>query len=248
MRLSTFARLVFAAGPLVSFVSQAASPPFTIEQVMSAPFASGLIASPNGAAVAWLENEQGRRNLWVANGPEWHGHAITAFEKDDGQDIGEIVWPADGSYLLFTRGGNFENGGENPNPDLNLKKPEQAIWRVNLAGGSPVKLTVGHAPQIAPDGHTTVFLRNGQIYSWTKPDGSDAAPLVEQEGSQSDLRWSLDGRSLAFVSERKQHSFIGLYSSADKSVRYLDPSVDDDGEPVWSPDSTRAGLHQSASY
>ncbi len=222
-----------------SCLSSAAQNSFTVEQVMSAPFASGLVASPKGAAVAWLENEQGRRNIWVANGPEWHERAITAFQKDDGQEIADISWSPDGSYLLFTRGGDFENGGENPNPDLNPKKPEQAIWRVNLTGGTPAKLAVGHAPQISPDGHIVIFLRNGQIYSWIKPDATDAAALVEQPGSQSDLRWSPDGRSFAFVSDRKQHSFIGLYSPADKSVRYLDPSVDNDGEPVWSPDGTQ---------
>ncbi len=215
---------------------------FTVEQVTSAPFASGLVAARTGTAVAWLENDRGRRNIWAASGPEWRGRPITAFDKDDGQEIADIVWSPDASYLLFTRGGDFENGGENPNPDLDPKKPEQAIWRVNLTGGPPVKLTVGHAPQISPNGGTVVFLRNGQIYSWSKPDATDAAPLVEQQGSQSDLRWSPDGRSFAFVSDRKQHSLIGLYSLTDKSVRYLDPNVDNDGEPVWSPDSAQVAF------
>ncbi|MBV8865587.1 MAG: S9 family peptidase [Acidobacteriaceae bacterium] len=239
MQLWTLARFFLGACSLVLPLSRTGTAAFTVEQVMSTPFASGLIASPKGAAVAWLENEHGRRNIWVAHGPEWHARAITAFDKDEGQEIADLVWSPDGSYILFARGGDFENGGEDPNPDLNPKKPEQGIWRVNMDGGPPSKLTVGHAPQVAPDGHIVLFLRNGQIYSWAKPDGTDIAPLVEQPGSQSDLRWSPDGRSFAFVSNRKQHSFIGLYSVANRSVRYLDPSVDSDTAPVWSPDSTQ---------
>ena len=33
------------------------------------------------------------------------------------------------------------------------------------------------------------------------------------------------------------HSLIGIYDFAQKTLRYLDPSVDRDQEPVWSPDS-----------
>ncbi len=241
MGLSLLARLSLASCSLV-FICRTASGAFSIDQVLSAPFASGLVASPFGTAVAWLENNQGRRNIWIASAPEWHGRAITAFDKDDGQEIADIVWSPDASYLLFVRGGDFENGGENPNPDLNPKKPEQAIWSVNSTGGAPAKLTVGHAPQIAPNGATVVFLRNGQIYAWTKPDATDAAPLVEQPGSQSDMRWSPDGRSFAYVSDRKQHSLIGVYTLAGKGVRYLDPSVDGDGQPVWSPDSAQVAF------
>jgi dipeptidyl aminopeptidase/acylaminoacyl peptidase len=53
------------------------------------------------------------------------------------------------------------------------------------------------------------------------------------------LRWSPDGARLAFVSDRGDHSFIAVYTSASNSVAYLDPSTDPDTDPVWSPDSTR---------
>jgi dipeptidyl aminopeptidase/acylaminoacyl peptidase len=53
------------------------------------------------------------------------------------------------------------------------------------------------------------------------------------------LRWSPDGSQLAFVSDRGDHSFVGLYAAASGSVTYLDPSTDLDSSPVWSPDSSR---------
>ena len=39
---------------------------FTLEQVLSAPFPSELVAAPGGGKVAWLLNERGARNIWIA--------------------------------------------------------------------------------------------------------------------------------------------------------------------------------------
>ena len=89
---------------------------FTIDQVMSAPFASSPVASPKGAKVAWLLDEQGRRNIWVAGAPDWKGRKLTSFNDDDGQEIAELSWAPDGSFLLFARGGDFEMGPNTPNP------------------------------------------------------------------------------------------------------------------------------------
>ncbi len=211
---------------------------FSIRQVMSAPFASELIAAPTGGRVAWMLNEQGRRNIWVASEPDWKGHKVTAFNQDDGQDIADLAWATDGSYLLFAHGGDFETGGDNPDPELSPEKPEQAIWYVAMDGSAPKKLTEGHAPAVSPKGDQIAFLRAGQIWMM-KPSGQDVRNVVTQKGEQSDLRWSPDGSMLAFVSERRDHSFIGIYTPAGKSLRYLDASVDRDQYPVWSPDGAR---------
>ena len=215
-----------------------AQSPFTIDNALSAPFATSPLASPLGSKVAWLLNERGQRNLWVAAAPEWGGRKITAFGNDDGQEIADVVWSPDGSYLMFARGGDFENGGDNPNPELSPAKPDQSIWSVGLDGSGAKKLTEGHEPAISPKGDYVAFIRGGQIFTM-KSSGQDAALAVSQKGSANGLRWSPDGRYLAFVSTRREHSFIGLYSPADKSVRYFDASVDKDSDPVWSPDGSR---------
>ncbi|MBV8807205.1 MAG: S9 family peptidase [Acidobacteriaceae bacterium] len=218
-----------------SEILTAASGSFTIEQVMSAPFASSPVAAPGGARVAWLLNEQGRRNVWVASAPDWKGRRVTKFDEDDGQEIAELSWAPDGSYLLFTRGGDFETGGDNPNPDLSPTKPEQAIWRVAMDDSAPRKLTEGHAPAVSPKGDVVTFVRAGQIWTMS-PTGEDIKNVVTQKGTQRDLEWSPDGSMLAFVSGRHDHSFIALFMPATKTLRYLDASVDDDSDPVWSPD------------
>jgi len=205
---------------------------------MSAPFATSPVAAPTGAKVAWLENDEGKRNIWVAEAPDWTGRKITSFDRDDGQEIDELAWAPDGSYLLFTRGGDFENGGDNPNPDWSPTKPEQEIWSVAFDHAPAKRLTEGHAPTISPRGDTVAFLRGGQIF-FMKPTGEEAKNIVTQKGTQSALAWSPDGSMLAFVSARGGHSFVGVYSRADNKLRFLDASVDQDTGPVWSPDGSQ---------
>jgi dipeptidyl aminopeptidase/acylaminoacyl peptidase len=228
----------FTLSILFATSALAANAPFTLNQIMSAPFASSPVASPTGGKLAWLENEQGKRNIFVASAPDWTAHKITNFTQDDGQDIGEMAWAHDASYLVFVRGGDLENGGENPNPDFNATTPEQEIWFANADGSVLKKLTTGHAPAVSPAGGLIAFIRGGQIFTM-QPTGEDVKNIVKQKGHQEDLRWSHDGKSLAFVSARQGHSFVGVYTLADKSLRYFDASTDYDVEPAWSGDDAR---------
>ena len=205
---------------------------------MSAPFASAALAAPTGARLAWLLNEQGHRNLWAAGAPDWKARKLTNFNEDDGQEIDEVVWAPDSSYLLFTRGGDFEMSRENPNPSKMVTKPDQGIWSVSIDGTPAKRLTDGHAPAISSNGALVAFVRAGQIFLM-KPSGEGVVSAAVQLGTSNDLTWSPDGSALAFVNSRRDHAFVGIYSVADKAVRYLDPSVDRDESPVWSPDGAR---------
>ena len=223
---------------LLVLIQAAGAAPFTIRQVMSAPFASSPVASPTGGTVAWLLDEQGRRNIWVASAPDWKGRKVTGFDQDDGQEIAELAWAPDGKALFFVRGGDFETGGDPPNPAMKPQKPDQSVWTVRLDGTGPKKLTEGHAPAVSPRGDLVAFLRNGQIFTMTAA-GESVTNAVTQKDSASDLQWSPDGGALAFTSQRREHSFIGIYELANKRLVYLEPSVDSDFSPVWSPDGTQ---------
>jgi len=222
------------------FVSTLCAAPgsFNVADIISAPFASSPVAAPTGATVAWLENEQGKRNIYIASAPDWKGRKLTNFDQDDGQEIAELSWAPDASYLLFTRGGDFETGRDNPNPAVTPEKPAQDIWIVRLDGGAPKKLTDGHASAISPKGDMVAFLRAGQIFAMSAT-GQNVHSIVAQMGHQSDLRWSPDGTKLAFVSARGDHAFIGIYAPQAKALRYVDASVDRDFSPAWAPDSSR---------
>ena len=212
--------------------------PFTIADVMSAPFASSLLASPKGDQVAWLMNEQGRRNIWVAAAPAWEGRRLTAFNEDDGQEIADLCWNPDESHLLFARGGDFENGHDNPNPALAAQRPDQAVWTAALDGSPARKLTEGRAPTVSPNSSTVAFIRGGQIFTMTAA-GSDITNAVNGKGSASHLRWSPDGKYLVFVSDRDDHSFIGLFEPGARKLQFIEPSVDTDIDPSWSPDGSK---------
>jgi dipeptidyl aminopeptidase/acylaminoacyl peptidase len=216
----------------------AANGSFTISDVMSAPFASSPLASHDGKSVAWLLNEQGKRNIWTASAPDWKGRKLTAFDEDDGQEIDDLAWASDGSFLLFARGGDFENGRDNPNPEQKTVKPDQSIWRVDIQGSTPRKLTEGRAPAISPAGDLVAFIRGGHIHTMTA-SGQQISAAIEDKGTAEDLRWSPDGKKLAFVSNRRDHSFIAIYTPSSKSMQFLDPTVDRDSNPAWSPDSAR---------
>ena len=203
---------------------------------MSAPFPSDLVAAPAGGKVAWVFDARGVRNIWVAEPPDYKARAVTAYTEDDGQEIDELAWTPDARAIVYARGGDFETLREAPNPRSFPQGVEQDIWVVTLAGGPPRKLGEGHSPAVSPKGDTVAYVYKDQVW-WAKLSSNDKAEqLIHARGKAEGLRWSPDGSKLAFVSMREDHSFIAVYDFSQQSLRYLDPSVDRDLEPVWAPD------------
>src|SRR6266702_8732051 len=87
---------------------------FTLEQALSAPFASDLVANQKTGNLAWVENEQGRRNIWIAtrnSAGDYISRKLTSYNEDDGQQIYDVAWVPDGEHLIFVRGGDSEFPG-----------------------------------------------------------------------------------------------------------------------------------------
>jgi dipeptidyl aminopeptidase/acylaminoacyl peptidase len=210
---------------------------------MSAPFPSALTAAPKGGAVAWVLDQHGARNIWVAEPPLYKGRRLTSYSDDDGQEIAQLTWTPDGSSIVFVRGGDFETLRDDPNPASLPQGVEQAIWIAPIAGGSPRKLAEGNQPAVSPKSDRIVFVHKNEIWSVSLAETSQPAQqLIHSKGQASELRWSPDGSTLAFVSARTDHAFIGVYRFSAKSVLYLDPGVDRDSSPVWSPDGTQVAF------
>ena len=89
---------------------------FTLEQVMSAPFPSELTVSRTAGKVAWVLDEKGARNIWIAEAPDYKGRRLTKFTADDGQEIAQMTFTPDGLSIIYVRGGDFEMHRDNPNP------------------------------------------------------------------------------------------------------------------------------------
>ncbi len=212
----------------------------TLEKLLSAPFPAEILAAPTGNKIAWIQTERGMCNLFVADAPDYRPRQLTKYSEDDGQQLTSIIWSADAKTIVYVRGGAANRSGEIPNPTSNPSGAEQAVWRIAVDGGEAVKIGVGNAPAISPRGDVVAFLRRGQIFSATLNETKEAKQLLQARGAASSLRWSPDGAKLAFVSNRGDHNFIGVYDG--KSVRFLAPGVDEDSNPVWSPDGSRVAF------
>ncbi len=121
-----------------------------LEQILGFHFPSGLVASPAGERIAWLGNEEGRRNVWGAEAPAWEARRLTDYLDDDGQELGALEFLPDGERLIYLRGGAANRDGELPNP---LSVPEgvsRDLWMVSWNGDDPVRIAGPVSPRISP--------------------------------------------------------------------------------------------------
>src|SRR5438132_8782017 len=93
--------------------------------------------------------------------------------------------------------------------------------------------------QLSTDGQFAVWAAHKQLWIAPVSGATPAHQLTDLRGENSSPRWSPDGREIAFVSSRGDHSFIAIYDFGRDSVRYLAPSADRDVSPRWSPDGKR---------
>jgi dipeptidyl aminopeptidase/acylaminoacyl peptidase len=217
----------------------AQAPAVTLEGLLSAPFPSELLASEAGGKLAWIQNAKGARNVWVAEPPEYRGRQVTRYMADDGQALGGLEWMPDAKTLIFVRGGGASRQGDIPNPASDPGGAEQVVWRVSLDGSEPVRIGAGGGAAVSPRGDGVAFLQKGEVFWAPFEEKAEPVRWVKVRGGARQLRFSPDGSKLAFVSARGDHGFVGIYDVAAKGIRWIDPSVDSDSDPVWSPDGAR---------
>ncbi len=234
--------LLFAGGlnsALDSPPASAQHSSFTLEQVLSSPFPSELVASPTGERIAWFFDAEGKRNVWVAEGPDFKARQLTQYNDDSGQELTQLEFTHDGKWLVFVRGGNENSAGEVPNPTSDPAGAAQAIYAVSWETGRVRKLADGDSPVVSPTDNRVVFSKERQIWVVEIADGSEPHQLFHARGSNLTPVWSPDGRKLAFNSSRTSHSLIAIFDTEKNSVKYIAPSVDRDSAPRWSLDGKR---------
>ncbi len=240
MRSGLIACLLLTCFFLADF---AAAANFTLEQVMSSPFPTGLVAASHSPRVAWVFDAKGVRNLWVADAPDFAARQITHYDSDDGLPIASLRITADGRTLVYVRGSETNENGRVADPTNGIWPRKQQVWAIDVDAGAPRLLgEMGCAEedcedvQLSPDGQFAVWAARKQLWIAPVSGATPAHQLTDLRGDNSNPKWSPDGRQIALVSARGDHSFIAIYDFGREQVRYLSPSADRDSMPRWSPD------------
>jgi N-acyl-D-aspartate/D-glutamate deacylase/Tol biopolymer transport system component/fermentation-respiration switch protein FrsA (DUF1100 family) len=222
-----------------SHVSARQNSGFTLEQVLSSPFPSDMVAAPVGERIAWFFDAQGKRNIWVAEGPDFKARQLTQYNDDGGQELTDLSFTRDGKWLVYVRGGGPNAAGEIPNPTSDPMGATQAIHAVSWDTGRAIKLADGDSPVVSPTDNRVVFNKDDQIHIVEIAEGSEPHQLFAARGSNITPQWSPDGKKLAFNSSRNTHSLIAIYDFEKGTIKYIAPSIDRDSAPRWSLDGKR---------
>ena len=215
------------------------SQPLTLDAIKSYPFPTELTSAASGSHIAWALEELGKRNIYVAEGPEFRPRKLTGYTEDDGQEITSLSISSNGQWVVFVRGGDHGSNWDDElpvNPTFGTTPLKVKVWSIPFAGGEAKALSEGDAPAISPKSDNVAFINGNQV--WTAPlDGSsEAKNLFTTRGNVNSLEWSPDGSQLAFVAARTDHSFVGIFTSSTAPIRWIAPSFARDGSPRWSPD------------
>ena len=195
-------------------------------------FGTGLARLASGTSPAW--NLTGTRIAYVSRGDIWAMRA-------DGSEKRRLTrtraaeahpaWAPDGSQIAFTRAGS--------------------LYVMDEAGTNAGRVTRGPNDGFAawsPDGRVVAFTRkvgSAPADVWTVPaEGGEPSLLIKHAAEPA---WSLDGRRLAFISQRAHFgktcaetcAFSDEVYTADADGTHqhrVTHTQADEHSPTWSPD------------
>jgi Tol biopolymer transport system component len=211
---------------------------FTLQSIKAYPFPTELTASAQGSKIAWAFDEEGKRNVYVAEGPAYMPRRLTNYNYDDAQEITSLSISDDGKWVVYVRGGDH---GSNWNDDMPVNAsfsatpPKVEIWTVPFAGGEPKAIAEADEPVISPKSDSVVFIKGGQAWIAAVNASGAARNLFTSRGTTGSLQWSPEGTNLAFVSNRGEHSLVGVYTMNTTTIKWIAPSFKRDNNPKWSP-------------
>lgn len=129
--------------------------------------------------------------------------------------VGRPALSSDGGFAVFAT----------LRPDLVADRGVGQLWRVDLPGGAPRRLTRGvadRAPRLSPDDRTVAFLRSddrgrAQVFV-VAAAGGEPVQVTDQPGGVTDLAWSPDGERLAFSARVPEPGRYGTVEGRDAAA------------------------------
>lgn len=215
---------------------------FSMQSVINYPFPRDLTSAAKGAKIAVTIQEEGKRNVYVAEGPVYDLRKLTNYTKDDGQEISSLAVTSDGQWVVYVKGGEHSGNRDRSvvvNPAHDPIQPKIEVWSVRFAGGIPKKLGDGDYAVPSPKSDRVAWINDNKIWMTNIAGSAPARCVVDIKGEISSIQWSPDGSKFAFVCNRTDHTYIGVYTNANTPLTWIAPSFGRDASPRWSPDGAK---------
>ncbi len=198
---------------------------------------AGFAWSPEGTRIAFVSNRDEPLGLWEIYVMKADGSGVTRLTR---RSVSAPVWSPDGSRIAFMcdRDGSYE------------------ICVMNSDGSGQRNLTSNPhwdcAPSWSPDGSRIAFITGrddhapahceadhckGEIYVMNA-DGSGVTRLTDNAAYDGHTRWSPDGSSIAFVSDRDANSEIYVMNADGSGQTNLTNNPAYDWGPSWGPNES----------
>ena len=74
---------------------------FSLDDIKSYPFPNELTGSMNASKIAWAFDEEGSRNIYVAEAPEFFPIRLTSYMDDTGQELSSVSLSSVGKWVVY---------------------------------------------------------------------------------------------------------------------------------------------------